>query len=244
MRALCVSIHDVAPRTLAACQHIADSVRQVDASIPLTLLVVPRYHGDTAVPKEYVRWIAARLRNGDELALHGYTHRDESSAPRAWTERMRRDIYTAGEGEFSALTREEAAHRIECGRRWFAERCWPVAGFVAPAWLMSPGTWEALQDFNFLYTTTLSRFHVLKHHASLCAPSVVYSTRNGWRRWASRVWNAALLRATQNVALVRVGFHPADAEYPHLMAHALELLRHALRTREALTKSAFALSVG
>jgi predicted deacetylase len=244
VRALCVSIHDVAPPTLAACKVIAAAVREVDASIPLTLLVVPRYHGEAAVPVEYADWITERMGSGDELALHGYTHQDDSPAPQRWTDAIRRSVYTAGEGEFSALTCEEAARRIERGRRWFAERGWPVRGFVAPAWLVSPGTWDALQKFDFLYTTTLSRFHVLERGVSLRAPAVVYSTRNVWRRWASRGWNAALMRAAHTMPLVRVGFHPADAEYPHIMIHALKLVQRFLRTREALTKSAFARSVG
>jgi predicted deacetylase len=244
VRALCVSIHDVAPPTFAACKFIADAVRQVNAAIPLTLLVVPRYHGETAVPMAYVDWISERLGNGDELALHGYTHQDESPGPRSWTGVMRRNVYTAGEGEFAVLTCEQASHRIERGRRWFAERGWPVRGFVAPAWLVSPGTWNALQKFDFLYTTTLSRFHVLERGVSLRAPSVVYSNRNALRRFVSRGWNVALTHAAQGMPLVRVGFHPADAEHPHIMRHALELLERCLRTREAMTKSAFAHRVG
>ena len=91
---------------------------------------------------------------------------------------------------------------------------------------------------------SLSRFHVLQSGVSVRAPSVVYSTRSSLRRWVSRGWNVALTHAAQDMPLVRVGFHPADAEHPHIMRHALELVERCLRTREALTKSAFANSVG
>jgi uncharacterized protein len=244
VRALSVSIHDVAPRTLAACQQIADMVAKVEVGVPLTLLIVPRYHGETALPAEYVDWITDRLDRGDELALHGYTHRDEAPSPRGLGDRMVRRVYTAGEGEFARLGREEAAQRIERGRRWFSERGWPLYGFVAPAWLVSPGTWEALRDFDFLYTTTLSRFHLLRQNVSLRAPSVVYSTRSGWRRWAARGWNRALSSAARNAPLMRVGFHPADAAHPDVMAHSLQLLQRVAGDREAMTKSAFARRVG
>ena len=244
MRALCISIHDVAPRTLPACQRIAELVKSVDSSLALTLLVVPYYHGEDQMPPEYSAWIAERLAGGDELALHGLTHRDEARAPQGLHERVQRQIYTAGEGEFSSLTRAQAAQRIENGRRWFAERGWPVAGFVAPAWLVSPGTWEALHDSDFVYTTTLTRFHALRSRVSLRAPSVVYSTRSRWRRLASRGWNAALARCTRTMPLVRVGFHPADAAHPDVMDQALELVRRLAREREAMTKSAFAHRLG
>jgi predicted deacetylase len=244
VRALSVSIHDVAPRTLAACQQIADMVAKVDAVLPLTLLIVPRYHGETGLPAEYVDWITGRLDRGDELALHGYTHRDEAPSAHGLRDRMVRRIYTAGEGEFAGLAREEAAQRIERGREWFAERGWPLYGFVAPAWLVSPGTWEALRDFDFLYTTTLSRFHLLRQDLSLRAPSVVYSTRSAWRRWAARGWNRALTSAARNAPLMRVGFHPADAAHPDVMRQALQLLQRVAREREAMTKSAFARRLG
>ena len=243
MDSLCVSLHDVAPRTLDACRRIADAVARVDAGLPLTLLVVPQYHGDTAVTPSFAGWIADRIAHGDELALHGWTHRDEADAPRTPGARARRCMYTAGEGEFSALSREDAAVRIERGRLWFAERGWRADGFVAPAWLASPGTWDALRDSEFLYTTTLSRLHLLRRGIALRAPSVVYSTRSAWRRSASRAWNAALARASASLPLVRVGFHPADIEYPHVMSQALSLVERLSQDRKALTKSAFVRTV-
>ena len=242
-RALCVSIHDVAPRTLASCRKIAAALDAIRPGLPLTLLVVPCYHGEREVPREYVDWIEQRLARGDELALHGYTHRDEAPAPRTLGERLQRRVYTAREGEFAALARDEAIERIGRGRDWFGERGWPLSGFVAPAWLASSGTWEALERFNFLYTTTLTRFHLLGRGIALKAPTVVYSTRNAWRRMASRGWNAMLAQTTRGAALVRVGFHPADAEYDVVMTHALALVDDLSEERTALTKAAFARAV-
>lgn len=240
MRALCVSIHDVAPGTLDACIHIADALRKIDATLPLTLLVVPRYHGDAGLPRLYSEWIAARLARGDELALHGLTHRDDGRAPQRLGDRIRRQLYTAGEGEFAGLTRNEAAERIECGCAWFEQRGWPLQGFVAPAWLLSPGTWDALKEFDFAYTTTLSRFHILKAGIVLRAPAVVYSTRSAMRRWISRRWNAVLSRAAHDMTLVRVGFHPADAAHPRVMMQGLSLVERLARDRRTLTKGEFA----
>ena len=240
MRALCVSIHDVAPQTLSACQEIARAVERIDSGIPLTLLLVPYYHGDTSTPREYCAWIESRIVRSDELALHGLTHRDDVHAPEKWFERLERRVYTAGEGEFAALSRSEAAERLCRGRAWFAARNWPVKGFVAPAWLISRGTWDALRDSDFLYTTTLAGLHVLRNGLSVRAPSAVYSTRSAWRRLASRAWNAMLMRAVANMPIVRFGFHPADADYPEVMAHALGLLKRLAREREPITKATVA----
>ena len=237
MRALCVSIHDVAPATLERCRAIAAAVAELDTAVPLTLLVVPRYHGAPAdPPREYREWIGERLARGDALALHGYTHSDDAPPPRGLRQRLRRSVYTAREGEFAALAHEEAAERIARGRRWFSEQGWPVSGFVAPAWLLSDGAWQAVREAGFLYTTTLTRFHVLPNNRALVAPTFVYSARGAWRRTASRAWNATLAAALAQAPVVRFGFHPADADHSELMQHALALLSRVKRKREALTK--------
>jgi uncharacterized protein len=204
------------------------------------LLVVPRYHGDENIPQTFAKWIAGRLARGDELALHGLTHLDEAGASGTMRGHISRGIYTAGEGEFAALTRDEAHVRIAQGRAWFAQRGWPLHGFVAPAWLMSAGTREALADFDFLYTTTLTRLHVLKAGVSVHAPTVVYSARSAWRRLVSRGWNASLALASRATSVVRVGLHPADVAHPALLRHALHITSGLAKRREAMTKSELA----
>ncbi|HSQ04964.1 MAG TPA: polysaccharide deacetylase family protein [Burkholderiales bacterium] len=245
MRTLCVSIHDVAPATWPQCQALAAAVAEVDERVPVTLLVVPDYHGNgDTEPAAYRAWLNERVARGDEIALHGYTHCDSGGRSSTLAERWRREIYTAREGEFSVLSRDEAVRRITAGYDWCAARRWRVRGFIAPAWLMSPGTWDALREFDFLYTTTLTRFHLLGPGRSIPAPAVVYSTRAPWRRSASRWWNAALVRATAAAPVVRLGLHPADARCPELVAHAQSLLERARRRRIALTKTDFAILAG
>jgi predicted deacetylase len=192
------------------------------------------------VPAEFVEWVEERLARGDEVALHGYTHRDEGYPPSRLHDRLRRAVYTAGEGEFAALTRDEAVERIERGRAWFAQRGWPLSGFVAPAWLVSDGTWEALQRFRFAYTTTLTQFHALEQRIVVRTPSLVYSTRSAWRRGASLGWNSALAAAGRHARCVRVGLHPADAQHGTVMRHALARIAQLARDRQTLTKAAFA----
>lgn len=242
-RALCVSIHDVAPHTWPQCEYLLQTIAEV-ANIPVTLLVVPAWHRlpvrDTSA---YERALERRLVKGDELALHGYAHLDEGPPPRGLFERFRRHVYTLREGEFSALDLEGAERRIEAGLAWFAARRWRVDGFVAPAWLMSSSTWQALEEFSFLYTTTLTHFHVLPERLALPSPSMVYAARNAIGRFGSRCRNAWLMHALYDAPLVRFGLHPADAHYPDLVRHSCELISDLLATRSAMTKAAFAKSL-
>jgi predicted deacetylase len=240
-RRLCVSIHDVAPATLPQCALLLDAVAAV-ADIPITLLVVPAYHGVADTVPAYDRQLERRLARGDELTLHGYTHLDQGPPARSWREHYARHIYTDSEGEFAALPEEEAARRLALGIQWFARRGWPLHGFVAPAWLLGPGGWQALRQLPFVYTTTWRRFYLLPGGQSLQAPSLVYSSRNAWGRTMSRqavTWTSLMQR---DAPLVRLSLHPRDALYPATVSHFQKLLERLLERRQAATKAAFALS--
>lgn len=239
-RSICVSVHDVAPATWPACERLLRAVREV-ADIPLTLLVVPHYH-HLPDPSEgrYEHRLNACLAAGHELALHGYTHLDEGPPAAGWRERFWRHLFTRREGEFSALAADEARRRLAQGVDWFAERNWPLEGFVAPAWLLSEGAWQALGTTRFSYTTTLTRFHFLPEGNALWSPSLVYSSRNAGLRRASRQWNSALARRLRDVPLVRLSLHPPDVLDEGTTRHCQGLLEDLLADRDPMTKSQFA----
>lgn len=240
LAALCVSIHDVAPETWPQCERLLRAVRAV-AAIPLTWLVVPAYHrsqeADTSLRMQRV--LDQRLAAGDALALHGLSHLDEGPTPQNWRQRFIRRVYTASEGEFSAIDAAEARRRIDLGLAWFKQRDWPAAGFVAPAWLLGAGAWNALRDYDFQYTTTLRYFYALPSRRTLYAPSLVYAARNSVSQTFSRCRNRLLMHNLVAQPLVRFGLHPADAAYPELLRDMQRRLERLLLTRTAMTKNRF-----
>lgn len=238
-RALCVSIHDVAPDTWADCVRLQQAVRAV-ADIALTWLVVPRYHGRAPAAPEMERSLGALLALGHELALHGYTHLDSAAPGNGVRGRFLRRVFTQGEGEFAAIGEDDARRRIALGLAWFAERGWPVQGFVAPAWLLGDAAWRVLREFPFEYTTTMSHFHLLKPRRALLAPSLVYTARNAVGRLLSPRAAGALATLMAPAPLVRLSLHPRDARYPALVRHAQHLVERLLADRRPLTKAAFA----
>jgi predicted deacetylase len=248
--ALCVSIHDVAPATWDDCRRLHDAVRAV-ADIPLTWLVIPRYRHRRTRSAAMEAYLEAQLATGHELALHGFTHRDDGpGAPsRAWLQHWTRTVFAGHEGEFAALDESQARARIALGRAWFEARSWPLSGFVAPAWLLGPGAWRALAQGDgedgrnappFRYTTTLARFHWLQSGETLWAPSLVYTARNR----AGRVLSPCVLDAScalqREAPLVRLSLHPHDAHHPALLRHMQRTMARLLATRQALTKADFA----
>lgn len=239
LRALCVSIHDVAPSTWPDCLRLLQAIRSV-ADIPLTFLVVPRYHGIEHSPASYEHMLEWLLARGHELALHGFTHQDTLPVRGSLRNRWVRTVYTRSEGEFAALDAALARQRIEAGLAWFRQRNWPVKGFVAPAWLMSKDTWSVLPEFPFDYTTTLGHFHCLPQRQVIFSPSLVYTARNATGRLVSPRWADLVAHFLDKAPLVRLSLHPRDACYPNLLRHSSRLLERLLSSREAITKAMFA----
>lgn len=235
-RLLCVSIHDVAPATWKDCERLARAIGEV-ADIPLTWLVVPRYHGATGNLPAMEAWLGQALARGHELALHGYTHLDTEAAGASLRSRFLRGVYTQREGEFAALAAGAARRRIQRGLDWFGERGWPVSGFVPPAWLMSEGAWEALKTFPFAYTTSFTRFHLLAQGSSVFSPSLVYAARNRAGRIFSPLAAAAGAALLARAPVVRLSLHPPDVRHPRLLRHAQGLAERLLGTRTAVTKA-------
>jgi predicted deacetylase len=238
---LAVSLHDVAPQTWPACERLLAAVAAI-ADIPITLLVAPDYHGAglRGFTAAYRSALDARLARGDELALHGWAHLDRHPLRLELLDTLRRTQLTAREGEFAALPAALAAELLERGVEWFASHGWPLHGFVAPAWLMSAGTWEALAKLPLQYTTTLGHLYLLPERAPIETSTYVYSARTRWRRRVSLMRNAVLLKTARNVATVRVALHPADAAHPQLMRHCQSVLRCLTGERLALTKAQLA----
>lgn len=236
--AVCVAMHDVAPATWPRCASLLKAMGEV-APLPFTLLVVPNYHrlGDR-VPDWYDQALREHLDRGDELALHGYAHQDEAPPPRTPRQWWRRRIMTAAEGEFSALDASAARNRLGAGLGWCRHHGWPVEGFVAPAWLLSPGTWQALENTDFSYTTTTHAFHLLHPRRSVEMPAIAYSTRSRARLGLSLAWHG--LRRPPQSAIVRIALHPADADHPAVIRQLQGLLEKLLKNRMALTKRTLA----
>jgi predicted deacetylase len=238
MPRICIAVHDVAPATWPQCTVLLDLLADLRCAA-ITLLVVPDYHGRGRIADapQIVRAIDRCVEYGAEVALHGYFHLDGEPSPRNALDWLRRRVLTAGEGEFSALSAAAAAGRIERGRRELADLGWPVRGFVAPAWLASEGTWQALREAQLGYTATHRALFALDGMRRIPAPALSISTRSTWRRAASRTWLRGMRAALRTRPLLRLALHPADANHPQALRDWRRLAELLLEEREAVTKS-------
>jgi uncharacterized protein len=211
---LCVSLHDVAPATLDDCRDTLAFLDSMRVS-PVALLVVPDYHGLGRVDKDtgFCRFLHERADRGDEIVLHGFCHQDIARPGRGLRDWLERRVVAASEGEFARLTGDVARLRILRGLAVLRAAGWQPEGFVAPAWLMSPGTQDALESLPFKYCATRDFILPLGSDRRISAPSLVVSTRGTWRRGLSPVWNQLCLARRLASPVIRIALHSRDIRY-------------------------------
>jgi predicted deacetylase len=231
-KSLIVSLHDAHP---GSHHHIAEQVAFLaDYGITRSsILVVPEFHHRGSVLRDgvFCDAVSGWQAQGHEIVLHGYFHDRRESPPEKLATLFWTRLYTNREAEFLDLPRESARQRLEKGRALFESLGWRSTGFVAPAWLMADGLTNLLAEMGFNYTTRVGEIipllpgvNRLKSSQSLC-----YSTRAGWRRFASGVWNKILYGRLRETDLVRLSLHPPDLEFPLMRRQIDQILRASLK---------------
>ncbi|KJK17506.1 DUF2334 domain-containing protein [Pseudomonas sp. NPDC087612] len=237
---LLLVLHDVAPETWPDYQPFVEAIDAL-GNIPMTWLVVPDFHKRNALEQApgFRLMLDRRLQRGDEMALHGYFHADDSPPPRSPRDYFMRRIYT-WEGEFYSLDQPQARQRLEAGIDLFRRYDWPLAGFVAPAWLMSDGTRQALRQLPLRYTSDPQHIFQLPDFSPIAAPGLVWSARSRWRRGLSKVLCDVREARLRQAPVIRLGLHPVDMRHGFSRRYWLQTVQRLLRQgREPMTKSAW-----
>lgn len=237
---LLAAVHDVAPATAQEVIRLRRLLHDCNVR-QIALLVVPDWHGRQ--PLEDHPELVARLQRlaaaGDEILLHGLTHReDPPRRPGSPLLRAQAALRTAGEGEFLRLDRAEAARRIDEGWQRLQALGLPPRGFVAPAWLYSAGTRAALRDRQLLHEDALHLF--FPDGRRIVSPVLGLAARTPARLAVSALYCEALSLILKRSALVRVALHPVDASHPAALRVLERTLRRLGRTHRATSYRAVA----
>ena len=235
---LLLVLHDVAPQTWPDYQAFVEAVDAL-GEVPMTWLVVPDFHkhNDLDAHPQFRRFLSSRVARGDELALHGYYHCDEGPIPVTPRDWFMRRIYTH-EGEFYDLPLEAALARLRAGIEMFHRYNWPLEGFVAPAWLMSEGTRQALRQLPLRYTSDSQHLYRLPDFTAIDAPGLVWSARSAWRRGLSKLVSDQREQRWRQAPVIRLGLHPVDMRHEFSRHYWLQTLERLLdEGRVPLTKA-------
>ena len=232
---LLVSIHDVSPKFTGEIERLVGLVEPRTGAGRFAMLVVPDHWGDAPIAGDaaFQRRLRAWAAAGVEMFVHGWSHRDAS--PRGFGAKH----MTAGEGEFSGLTRGEALRRMKAARAVVEDALGaPAAGFIAPAWLYSDGARAALAEAGFpLAEDHLRIWHPPSGRVLARGPVITWATRTPLRKATSIVAAAAARRLLASLPTVRLAVHPADIRHPATLASIEKSLKILLKRRSPASYS-------
>ncbi len=231
-----VSIHDVSPAWDAEVAHAVAMCAEV--GIVPGLLVVPDFHGRAPLAKspryaEHLRGLQAR---GHEIFLHGYFHRaraaDEGPSgdgrPHGVARVFAQRVVSAGEAEFSDVSRQEARDRLRDGARVLEDAGLRIDGFVPPAWSSPAWLVDELAQMGVRYTE--DHLSVSDPVARKRRPSLVlnFASRTN-ARMASTIAFCRAARPLAHLVPTRIALHPGDMTKALLRREARDLLAWASR---------------
>jgi len=216
MPRLLASIHDVTPHFESEVDALFDRLSGLLGGPRMAMLVVPDFEdkaplaGNTAFAAKLRRWADA----GVEMFLHGWCHRDDARQKGFMQKHM-----TAGAGEFAQLSREEARRRLERGRPLVEDAIGrPVTGFIAPAWLYSRESIEALRDCGFpLAEDHLKVWEPTTGRVVARGPVITWASRTKGRIASSLMVAGAARAAPWALPNARIAVHPPDTTVPALL---------------------------
>jgi predicted deacetylase len=222
-----VSVHDVSPAT---ADETARWCADLDAlGVPASLLVIPGPWRGTALAAEpgYASVLAGRRAGGDELVVHGWTHRAGPEGP--WIRRAAGRAVARGAAEFAALDEAQAAGRLTESRAVLDGLGLRADGFTPPGWLASPAATRALRRAGFRYTTTHLGVRDLRTGRLSRGIALSHRPGGGFGERVAAAFVAGLSRrGAARGRLVRIALHPDDLHRPRLRDVTLRAIEAVL----------------
>ncbi|MBN9759155.1 DUF2334 domain-containing protein [Pseudonocardia sp. Ae707_Ps2] len=192
--------------------------------VPLTHLVQPKGpEGPLRRGDDLVRWIAGRVRAGDDLLLHGFDHTSDPVG--AWQNGTVPRI--GRRTEFGALPRHEAGLRLTGARRILLATGLSTDGFAPPGWMASEGTLDALADLGFGLcadetTVRATGGPVLRSRVLTFRSSEPWrGERRAGERRRGRALEQQAVRTAERGGLVRLALRAKDLRREHRVEAAL-----------------------
>lgn len=237
---LVVSIHDVSTVTRERVVEMLKDLKTVGVTVT-SLLVIPDHHhkGRINADPTFVEWLREVAGQGHEAVQHGFYHLRQTKQGEGLATKIITRSYTAGEGEFHDLSREEATALLLQGKEALEACGITPVGFIAPAWLLGKEAELAVRNMGFDYTTRIGEVidckDDCKEGRSFRARSMVYSVRAPWRRGVSLLWNELLAKRLKSAPLLRIGLHPPDWDHQSIRDHAIACIKRAVEKRQVTT---------
>ena len=233
MKKLHLSVHDVSPAHSSTLRNIHSTLESLGI-VRYSMLVVPDHHGKWPLEDfpEFCGWLRQQADNGVEIVLHGFYHEGDNEGLSV-ADRFRSRLFTRNEGEFLGLDEEAAEKLLKAGRETLKKVLdIEVNSFVAPGWLYSKGTSEALRKTGFTFTE--NRWRIWDPAAGktiVRAPVVNFAGGSRLKRSLAAFWvkiSGIVLAGSRTARFV---IHPCDFENDSVKKEVIKRLKLYIRRR-------------
>lgn len=228
-----VSIHDVSPAWEGEIDLALDECHSIGAKP--ALLVVPNFHGRSPLADHpaFCKKLQRLQADGHEIFLHGFFHRSgfgdvsQQSDAGKFEKFFAQKIVSAGEAEFSDVSKTEALKRLEDGEKVLKDAGLSIDGFIAPAWSMPKWLIPMLASRGVRFTEDHTHVYAPTEKRSRASLVLNFASRTPSRLFSSVAY-CRVARPLRRLVPARVAIHPGDM-------HS-DLLRHEVRDLLAWAK--------
>jgi predicted deacetylase len=201
-----------------------------ERNLAVSLLVIPGLWNGTELlaDEQFQKWLAQMSSSSHEIVLHGLNHQMIEEPSTSSLKLISGRFFARGCQEFWALSKADAKALVSDGLNKLSSLGYKPSGFIAPGWLASIGTKQAISEIGFSYTTSHLQISDLlfekRHFASvICQRPNAPTTR--------LVMLTTTLLAEILMALrlpLRIAVHPEDLHDAKLRKRILKIISRAV----------------
>ena len=201
-----------------------------ERNLAVSLLVIPGlWNGNELLAdEEFQKWLAQISSSSHEVVLHGLNHKFTQEPSTSSLKLISGRFFARGCQEFWALSKADAKALVSDGLNKLSSLGYQPTGFIAPGWLASAGTTQAISEIGFSYTTSHLLINDLLFEKRHFAPVICQRPNSPTTRL---VMLMTTLLAEILMALrlpLRIAVHPEDLHDAKLRKLILKLVSRAV----------------
>ncbi len=212
-----LSIHDIWPGNYQAVAENLSRLRKIK-NVPIALLVVPKYHDQSAIQddEDFILWLKSENEIGTEIFLHGYRHLmpekvegSDFKGTRTYWGKWINKKWVNDEAEFCGIDSMTSGRLLDLGCQAFQilnqKATIPLAGFVAPTWHGAPSSIQLKNQGIPIFEKRFSIHHLISGQ-KIFAPPIAWNFEKENSVFGGNLW----LNMALTLPLIKVALHPPD----------------------------------
>ena len=228
MKSLIVSLHDVAPGSAETSRRWMELFDE--RNLAVSLLVIPGLWNGTELlaDEQFQKWLTQVSSSSHEVVLHGLHHQMIEEPSTSSLKLISGRLFARGCQEFWALSKADAKALVSDGLNKLSSLGFKPSGFIAPGWLASAGTTQAISEIGFSYTTSHLLISDLLFEKRHFAP-VVCQRPNAPTTRLVMLMTTLLAEILMALRLpLRIAVHPEDLHDAKLRKLILKIISRAV----------------